>query len=96
ADLWEMTSLLRDWLHSIPADGKFIDSLQPDIEPADYPQISLSPALILRKRTDQSLYNAYAEIIEQLKTAETIPGGVTSLVSIPAAGPRPQPEALPA
>ncbi|MCO5144395.1 MAG: AAA domain-containing protein [Oligoflexia bacterium] len=85
-ELWDrvqVNGLLKSWIHSFKlGDGAYDETLIPNFEAADKPNLAFAPALILRKQTERSLLRLYQEIIEQLKVSREIPVGVRRLVDI--------------
>ena len=77
-----ISHMLQEWVHSISTAGSYQDAVNIENEISYTPQVTLAPAVILRKRTDQSLLRTISEIIEELKKGESVPPGIASLVSI--------------
>lgn len=82
-DIEQIGNILEDWLLSLRSEGKYQPSLKVDVEAGNFPQIVLAPALLLRKRTDQSMLHIFNEIVEQLSNGGDIPASVANLVEIP-------------
>jgi very-short-patch-repair endonuclease len=86
-DVWtgpELTNILREYFQQLSPSN----SLEISIEPADgrvdhsEPQMTLSPALLVRKRTEKSMVRIFQEIARQLQEGTAIPLGVEKLVAI--------------
>ncbi len=83
--IWDgvhIPTALRSWVRAVSSHGQYEETLEPPSDIAQHPQVSLGPAIVLRRRTDKNLVNVYLEIIKQLKGAGDIPVGVRRLVSI--------------
>jgi very-short-patch-repair endonuclease len=80
----ELTSILREYFQQLSPS----DTLEITIEPVDgkaehrEPLMSLSPALLVRKRTERSMVRIFQEIAQQLQEGASIPIGVEKLVAI--------------
>jgi len=86
-EVWDpvrVDSALRGWVQSASPRGTYDPQLAPPDHAQDDPHVQLSPALILRKRTDRSFLRAFDEIISQLKGGDPIPAGVYQFVTQPA------------
>lgn len=79
-DLEAVSGLLRDWVTAAHPDGVFADDNSRH-SPSDAPKLSLAPAICLRKRSHQTLSDAYASILDQLDELEELPGTIEDLVS---------------
>lgn len=77
-----LDGLLKSWVHSVSRDGEYINSLERPERPRSAPVVHLSPALILRRRTERSFIDACKGIIEQLKAGQPVPGCVSDFISV--------------
>ena len=73
---------LMDWMNRVEPAGEYVDALSPDTQASQRPRIFFAPAIILRKRTDQMLLRAFAEIVSRIRRTGEIPPAVASLVSV--------------
>ncbi len=83
--LWDRTQVqaaLRSWVNAVSTAGTFEDTLDRQSEAGDTPIVHLSPAVILRRRTEQSFLRLFQEIITQLRDGVEVPLGVRRLVEI--------------
>ena len=74
--------LLRMWVHAMSEGGGFSDSLQPVMVATSRPQITLAPALILRRRTAKTLVKLLSDIARNIAQGGRIPFGVQRLCEI--------------
>lgn len=73
---------LKAWGQSLSDRGSFEDALARQVEANDAPTINFAPALILRKRSGQSLLTALDKILEDLEDPDgPIPPEITRLVT---------------
>jgi very-short-patch-repair endonuclease len=83
--IWDgvhVPTALKSWVRAVSPNGEFEETLDPPSSYPANPVLTLGPALILRRRTDQRFIKVYKEIIDQLKAGNEIPIGVSRLVSI--------------
>ncbi|MBI4589117.1 MAG: ATP-binding protein [Candidatus Rokubacteria bacterium] len=83
--LWDRTQVqaaLRSWVNAVSTEGQFENSLDRQSEVGRTPIVHLAPAVILRRRTEQSFLRLFQEIIGQLRAGEEVPLGVHRLVEI--------------
>lgn len=85
-------TLLRRIVHTIEADGEYVDDLGPT-HAGSHAVVALAPAVILRKRSQRGLVHIFETIAAQLRAAGTVPSGILPLVD---PNHRPQAESLPA
>ena len=76
-------TILRSWINSLPSSLGYEQEITPVFTAESLPKVTLSPALILRRRTERSLVRAFKEIIEQIKKEESLPVGLEILVKDP-------------
>ncbi|TSA19882.1 DUF559 domain-containing protein [bacterium] len=83
--LWNnpaIEEILRSWINSLSSSGMYEDGLLSPKEISEKPRITLSPALILRRRSERSLITAFQDIINQLKSGVQIPFGIQRIVEV--------------
>ena len=75
----EIGSIARRLVHSLDSDGEYRDEVaQP--ERASHAMATLAPAVILRRRTQSGLMNIFRTIVNQIKQAGEVHGGIVPLV----------------
>lgn len=80
----ELINVLKEYFQQLSPSN----SLEVAIEPADgqvdngTPRMTLSPALLVRKRTEKSMVRIFQEIANQIQEGAVIPVGVEKLVAI--------------
>jgi len=83
---WDRVALdavLHTWVNAADIQGAYDPSVVAHTRTDDFPQINFAPALILRKRTQRSLIEFYARVLEQLRDPiTTIPLGIRDMVEI--------------
>ena len=77
-----LDGLLKSWVHSTTAEGKYLPSLDRPERFSSTPLIHLAPALILRRRTERSFIRAFQDIVEQLKDGESVSEGVSRFLGV--------------
>ena len=77
-----LDGVLKSWVHSASAEGKYTDALERPERADSAPTIYLAPALILRRRTERSFIRAFQEIIDQLNSNHPVPEGCRTFVSV--------------
>ena len=83
--IWNNPALketLQSWINSLSSNGMYADDLLATNEVSDKPRVTLSPALILRRRSERSLITAFQDIIDQLKSGIQIPFGIQRIVEV--------------
>ena len=83
--LWDRTQVqaaLRSWINAVSTEGRFDDTLDRQPEVGTNPIVHLAPAVVLRRRTEQSFLRLLQEIIGQLRAGVEVPLGVRRLVEI--------------
>lgn len=85
ADIWDPLLIgpqLTSWVHSVHVEGAY-EPAQTESAAGAMPQVTLAPALILRRRTERSWLNLLRNIAEQLdQSGEPVPFGVRQIVEI--------------
>ena len=86
-DVWtgpELTNILREYFQQLSPSNSLETSIEPANGTTDHsePQMTLSPALLVRKRTERSMVRIFQEIANQLQEGSVIPLGVEKLVAI--------------
>jgi very-short-patch-repair endonuclease len=83
-DIWDITklqSILAGWANGASSRGVFDQTLaRPERATAD-PIVHLSPAIILRRRSEHAYARVFAEIIRQIEDGADIPQGVRPFVT---------------
>lgn len=84
--IWDpapMDAALGSWVHEISATGRYEAAIErPSATSAD-PIVALTPALILRRRTDRSFIRAFQEIVKQLQAPDAlVPAGLARFLAI--------------
>ena len=74
--------LLKSWVNSAARDGEYSNVLERPERPRSAPVVHLSPALILRRRTERSYIEACEGIIEQLKEGQPVPECMSDFISV--------------
>lgn len=85
-DVWReqgLREILSAWVNSLPADsGKYEHSLKSQTGVSKDPLICLAPAIILRKRSQQTMIQLFQNIIDQLNNGSPIPSGIYPIIEI--------------
>lgn len=76
-----MGAILRRAAHNLGSEGQYFDASLPAPARGE-PAISFAPALILRKRSNESLIRVFNEIRTQLENADCPPQGIAELVAV--------------
>ena len=74
-DFWKdnnFDNCLKSWIHSYDHKGQFFKSNKP-VSETSFPNITLSPAIILRKRNERAFTNFYNAVIEDTKNTNKTP-----------------------
>lgn len=77
----EVRVLLQRLANNLDPDGVYEETDTPK-DYAPHPIVTFAPALILRRRSNQSLLRIYQEIQEQIRHAGEVPTGLRQLVSV--------------
>lgn len=84
---WDRSTLfpvLMGWVQSLQEKGEFTEVLSAQDEVMPNPKISFSPALLLRRRTCQSMLTALDQILKQLQQPDgEIPPEILRIISDP-------------
>ena len=83
---WDRVTLdavLRTWVNAADMQGAYDPSVVAHTRIDNFPQVNFAPALILRKRTQRSLIEFYARVLEQLQDpSAAVPLGIRDIVEI--------------
>lgn len=81
----EITASLQSWAHALDAGGKFVgDQTAPARVPnGDLPQITWSPALVLRRRSERSIIEFYDAVLEGIEAGDELPDGLQHILQEP-------------
>lgn len=86
AEPWDrvaIDSTLQAWVNAAHTRGLYDPGLAPQARGDDFPKVTFAPALILRRRTQRSLVEFYARVLEQLRDAEAaVPPTIRDVVEI--------------
>ncbi len=74
--------LLRRFANIIRDDGMFTPSVEPGTGAATHPVVSIAPAFILRKRSNEGLVRIYNTIDAQLAASGVVPLGIRQVIDV--------------
>lgn len=77
-----LKEILQSWINSLSSSGIYEDEFLSPKEISEKPRVTLSPALILRRRSERSLITTFQDIINQLKSGIQIPFGIQRIVEV--------------
>ena len=80
---WDKSTIipaLRAWVRSLDSRGDFEDTIARQTQASDSPLIHFAPALILRRRTSQTVLAAIERILRSLQDGGPIPPEIIRLV----------------
>jgi superfamily I DNA and/or RNA helicase len=77
-----LKEILQSWINSLSSSGMYEDGFLSPKEISEKPRVTLSPALILRRRSERSLITAFQDIINQLRSGIQIPFGIQRIVEV--------------
>jgi len=78
----QLDSLMSMFTNTVSTKGRYCAELSLRIPKAEDPTVSLSPAIILRKRTQRTLGSFYDHIVKQIEDSACIPENTRRLVEI--------------
>jgi very-short-patch-repair endonuclease len=84
-DVWQedrLRELLSAWVHAVSPFGRYEGDPNRNQLIDEKPTVRLTPALILRRRTERSLIRTFQEIIDRLEEGAAIPAGVLRLIDV--------------
>ena len=76
----EFDNCLKSWLNSYNSKGQFFKNFNKEISDGLYPSLYLSPAIILRKRNEQSFLKFYNEAIKDRELEKDLPPCLKDMV----------------
>ncbi|ULH16662.1 AAA domain-containing protein [Deinococcus sp. KNUC1210] len=68
--------LLQTWVQALSASGTYSSELVPPRQAGEQPQVTLAPALVMRRRGERSLTSAYRDILRQVQDQPDAPANL--------------------
>ncbi|MEW6536518.1 MAG: AAA domain-containing protein [Candidatus Auribacterota bacterium] len=78
----KIVRIFEEWINDNSSEGKFFDDFEIPEKFEKYPIISLSPAIMLRKRNERSFIKIYDDIIAQIETGAPISNNIGKILGI--------------